>query len=156
MRLCRFELDDLSLVGFYRDDSVIALEQAAEIAADVDGLDLMMGASDDLLDYLGPDGPIADSARELWNWVEALPPDQREELQTPVSDVRLLVPVENPPTVQTGTVVNCTSGVNVRSGPGTSYSIIGTAPKGATYTVTGQSGSWYKINFGGKTGRRMS
>jgi uncharacterized protein YgiM (DUF1202 family) len=61
-------------------------------------------------------------------------------------------PVENPPTAQTGTVVNCTSGVNVRSGPGTSYSIIGTAPKGATYTVTGQSGSWYKIVYGSKTG----
>ena len=51
-----------------------------------------------------------------------------------------------------GTVVNCTSGVNIRSGPGTNYPIVGFAPKGATYLVIGQSGLWYKINFGGKVG----
>ena len=49
-------------------------------------------------------------------------------------------------------MVNCTTGVNVRSGPGTTYAVLGSAPKGAKYTVTGQSGSWYKINFNGKTG----
>lgn len=57
-----------------------------------------------------------------------------------------------PPATQTGTVVNCTTGVNVRSGPGTTYAVVGSAPKGAKYTVTGQSGSWYKISFNGKTG----
>ena len=57
-----------------------------------------------------------------------------------------------PPTVRTGKVVNCTTSVNVRSGPGTGYAILGSAKKGATYTVTGQSGSWYKIDYNGKTG----
>ncbi len=51
-----------------------------------------------------------------------------------------------------GTIVNCNNSVNVRNGPGTSYSAIGSAPKGATYTVVGQSGSWYKIEFGGNVG----
>ena len=58
----------------------------------------------------------------------------------------------NPPAAQTGTVVNCTTSVNVRSGAGTGYAVIGSAPKGAKYTVTGQSGSWYKIDYNGKTG----
>ena len=51
-----------------------------------------------------------------------------------------------------GTIVNCTNGVNVRSGPGTGYSILGTAPKSAVYSVLGTSGSWVKISFGAKTG----
>jgi uncharacterized protein YgiM (DUF1202 family) len=55
-------------------------------------------------------------------------------------------------TTGTGMIVNCNSGVNVRSGPGTSYPIIGTAPKGAVYPVTGKSGSYYQISFNGKTG----
>ena len=52
------------------------------------------------------------------------------------------VQAADPAPTQTGTVVNCTSGVNVRSGPGTTYAVLGFAPKGAKYTVTGQSGSW--------------
>jgi uncharacterized protein YgiM (DUF1202 family) len=61
-------------------------------------------------------------------------------------------PTATPTPAQTGTVVNCTTSVNVRSGPSTSYAIIGSAPKGAKYAVLGQSGSWYKINFNGQTG----
>lgn len=53
---------------------------------------------------------------------------------------------------QTGTVVNCASSVNVRIGPGTGYKLLGTAPKGAAYTVYGKSGSWYKIDYNGKIG----
>ena len=30
MRLCRFVLDDLTLIGFYGDDHVIPIDQAAE------------------------------------------------------------------------------------------------------------------------------
>lgn len=54
-------------------------------------------------------------------------------------------------TLGTGTVVNCSYSVNVRSGPSSSYSIVGKAPKGAVYEVTGQSGSWFSITFGGRT-----
>lgn len=59
---------------------------------------------------------------------------------------------ETATTTQTGKIVNCQSFVNVRSGPGTGYVKIGTAPKGATYTVTGQAGSYYRINYNGRTG----
>jgi len=67
-----------------------------------------------------------------------------------ISTSYLSVTTTTPPS-PTGTVVNCTTGVNVRSGPGTSYVVIGSAPKGTTYAVLGQSGSWYKIGFNGTT-----
>ena len=48
--------------------------------------------------------------------------------------------------------VNATK-LNVRSGAGTSYSIVTTLSKGAVVTVLGTSGSWYKIKTSdGKTG----
>ncbi|MGI5848766.1 MAG: SH3 domain-containing protein [Christensenellales bacterium] len=53
---------------------------------------------------------------------------------------------------QTGTVTNCVSFVNVRSGPGTGYSKLGTARKDTVYNIIGTVGSWYKINYNGKIG----
>ena len=96
MRLCRFLLDDLTLVGFYMGDSVIAIDQAVEAAADTAGIDLMIGASDDLLDYLPPDGSVHESVRTLWDWIGGLTSEERAELSTPIDEVQLLVPVANP------------------------------------------------------------
>jgi uncharacterized protein YgiM (DUF1202 family) len=53
---------------------------------------------------------------------------------------------------ETGKIVNCESFINVRSGPGSSYAKLGTAAKGSVYTVTGRSGSWYQIDYNGRTG----
>ena len=99
MRLCRFLLDDLVLVGFYLDDSVIAIDQAIEAAADVAGLELMMGSSDELLDYLPPNGPVYDSILSLWNWVSGLSSDERSELSMPIDEVQVLVPIAAPPKI---------------------------------------------------------
>lgn len=44
-----------------------------------------------------------------------------------------------------------TANVNVRSGPSTSYSIVGSLAKGATITRTGTSGSWTKVSYSGRT-----
>ncbi|HWS29745.1 MAG TPA: glycosyl hydrolase family 18 protein [Clostridia bacterium] len=52
----------------------------------------------------------------------------------------------------TGTVVNCNSAVNVRGGPGTGYQKLGTAKKGASYSVLNREGDWYKISYSKKTG----
>ncbi|MGE0712151.1 MAG: penicillin-insensitive murein endopeptidase [Planctomycetota bacterium] len=41
------------------------------------------------------------------------------------------------------------SGLNVRSGPGTGYRVVGTLNRGARVTVTGQSGAWRRIAFNG-------
>ena len=42
--------------------------------------------------------------------------------------------------------------VRLRSGPGTSYDVLGTRSKGETLEVTGVSGSWYKVDLNGSTG----
>lgn len=54
----------------------------------------------------------------------------------------------------TGTVVNCNSYVNVRASASTSSSILGTAKKGATYTVlqANAASGWHKIQYGNQAG----
>lgn len=42
--------------------------------------------------------------------------------------------------------------LNVRSGPGTSYSVIGSLSTGKTADVVGVSGNWYKIKYGNNYG----
>ena len=42
--------------------------------------------------------------------------------------------------------------VNLRSGPGTSYSVLDVVPEGATVTATGTSGSWVAVTFSGQSG----
>ena len=57
----------------------------------------------------------------------------------------------------TGTVNTKTDPLTVRSGPGASYSSLGTLAKGKTFAVTGKaqdsSGTWwYRLTYSGKTG----
>ena len=47
----------------------------------------------------------------------------------------------------TGTIVNCTSFVNVRAKATSNSTKLGTAKKGAVYTILGTSGNWTKIQY---------
>lgn len=49
------------------------------------------------------------------------------------------------------TALKATDAVNVRSGPGTGYSILGTVPAGHYYVGISRSGDWWKIYFNGST-----
>nr|WP_243280440.1 SH3 domain-containing protein [Clostridium sp. 1001271B_151109_B4] len=49
--------------------------------------------------------------------------------------------------VQTG-IVKVSGALNVRSGAGTSYSVLGSLSNGAKVEIVGTSGSWYKIKYG--------
>lgn len=51
-------------------------------------------------------------------------------------------------TTTTKTVYVTASSLNVRSGPSTSYGVIGGLSKGSSASVVGSSGSWYKIKYG--------
>jgi hypothetical protein len=123
--------------------------------------------------YTGRGGNIPDgnlTITQLWNTQPALlleagicntTTKQDKYAQGVFNGIKASIPVDGsvvvtppPPvnTTQVGTVVNCNYAVNVRSGPSTSYSIIGTAPKGATYPVITKTGSWYKILYKGRTG----
>ena len=44
------------------------------------------------------------------------------------------------------------SSLNMRSGPGTSYSRVGSIPASATLTITGKENGWYKTSYNGVSG----
>lgn len=60
-------------------------------------------------------------------------------------------PVEPPPadTSVPGTVVNAGNGLNVRSGPGTGNTKVGTLRNGEQVTVLGEENGWYHIRYSG-------
>lgn len=51
------------------------------------------------------------------------------------------------PAAHVGTVVNVETGLNVRSGPGTTYARIGALRNSSPVVVLGQEGDWYQILF---------
>ncbi len=58
---------------------------------------------------------------------------------------------EVPPAPQNAQYIRCTGdSVNLRSGAGTGYSVLGTAEKNTTYVVLGKTGGWYKTYYRGK------
>jgi len=97
MRVCRFRYDDLVLTGFYSDDVVIPLDQAAEMYSRETGDELLLPSTEDLLDLLPPAGASFRLARELAAWVQDLDETARDELAIPCDEVRLLVPLPSPP-----------------------------------------------------------
>ncbi len=54
-------------------------------------------------------------------------------------------------TPTTVTITNCLYAVNVRSGPSTSYTRLGKAKLGATYTYLGVTGDWYEVQYTSST-----
>jgi uncharacterized protein YgiM (DUF1202 family) len=63
----------------------------------------------------------------------------------------VLTPAETP-TVPTAIIQPAR--MNVRSGPGTHFAVVGSADQGASFEITGVNpvGDWYRINYGGGTG----
>ena len=96
MRLCRFHLDEMVLTGFYADDRVIPIDQAAEAYGQTEGPDLFLPATEDLLTMLPPDGELFAAARTLGTWLAGLDAGRRDELALPIGAVRLLTPVVAP------------------------------------------------------------
>lgn len=55
-------------------------------------------------------------------------------------------------TPASGTLESTTNRLNVREGPGTNFASLGRISPGTTYTITGQAGDWWVIDFGGRAG----
>lgn len=51
---------------------------------------------------------------------------------------------------ETKKAVIAVDGLNIRSGPGLSYSVIASVKKGAVYSITDQKKDWYQIQLSGK------
>lgn len=96
MRVCRFLSDDLLLAGFYRDDVIIPLSQACESYCATNDLELLLPATEDLLDLLPPDGTAFAATRELARWLDTLDDERISELSIPVDEVVLLTPIAEP------------------------------------------------------------
>ncbi|MBQ7912511.1 MAG: C40 family peptidase [Clostridia bacterium] len=58
---------------------------------------------------------------------------------------------EPEPVVQTSSYIRCTGdNVNIRSGAGTDFAVLGQAEKGTMYAVIGKTGNWYKTYYRNK------
>jgi 2-keto-4-pentenoate hydratase/2-oxohepta-3-ene-1,7-dioic acid hydratase in catechol pathway len=89
--------DHIPLPGFYLDDRVVPIDQAAEAFAEVEDVDLILPATEDLLDLLPPDGQAFDSVCDLARWLGGPTAPPIDELAIPLDDVRLLCPIPRPP-----------------------------------------------------------
>ena len=59
---------------------------------------------------------------------------------------------ENPSAQTAQQYIRCTGdNVNIRSGAGTNFTVLGTAEKGTMYAITGKIGNWYQTYYRGKT-----
>ena len=58
----------------------------------------------------------------------------------------------NNTSIKEGIVVNVSTNLRVRSGAGTNYGVLGYLTNGSKVSITGENGSWYAINYNGKTG----
>ncbi|MBO5411668.1 MAG: C40 family peptidase [Clostridia bacterium] len=107
------------------------------------------------------------------NSAEVVPPEHSSEeiLETPPELPEVDLPPQTPPTQTPSTpptqppelnpapvvptkaeYIRCTGdSVNIRSGAGTEYSVLGSAEKGTTYVVLGKTGNWYKTYYRNKT-----
>jgi 2-keto-4-pentenoate hydratase/2-oxohepta-3-ene-1,7-dioic acid hydratase in catechol pathway len=89
MRLCRFERNGATEVGFYEDDTVTSLKKAAEACS------VSLPLETSLVPYLSG-GSLRTNVRELESKLSALAADDRSKLAEPVSSVSLLVPIPQP------------------------------------------------------------
>ena len=81
--------------------------------------------------------------------IESLPPDISVEEPLPPQEETPILPEEARPTLQE--YIRCESNsVNIRSGAGTEFSVVGVAEKGTAYALVGKVGSWYKTYYRGK------
>lgn len=89
MRLCRYELNGQTAVGFYTETSVIPLVAAAQAAR------VALPGSNSLLPYLTC-GESREAVAALQSRIENLDDAGRAELSVPTDSVKLLVPIPAP------------------------------------------------------------
>lgn len=83
------------------------------------------------------------------------PTEQATEIPTlvpPAATLQVAVGVLQPAPAPASPEVTTNSSINIRSGPGTAYDIVGTAEGGATFKVTGKNeeNTWWQIDFNGQ------
>ena len=80
------------LTGFYGDNVVIPVDQAAEAYSRDTGVELLLPSTEDLLDLLPPDGCSYELAQDLNAWVSGLDLVTRDEITVAIEEVHCLCP----------------------------------------------------------------
>ena len=95
MRLCRFESNGTTYLGFYGDDHVISVDSAVDAYRSATGNPLESFDTDCLLDLLPPNGKVAEHAKLVSDWIS-----QNEDsiggIKQAVESVSLLMPIPRP------------------------------------------------------------
>ncbi len=91
------------------------------------------------LDYKGRHGWVSDGYIKVT--LHSSNDDQNPQEPSP----------DSPDTIGTG-ICSVSTSLNVRSGPSTSYSKVGSIPRGANVNILTVSGSWYRIEYKGLIG----
>jgi 2-keto-4-pentenoate hydratase/2-oxohepta-3-ene-1,7-dioic acid hydratase in catechol pathway len=96
MRLCRFQHAGKPAAGFYREDVVVPVAEAAAAYVQREGRPLEIPEGDDLLALLPPAGAARRQAAALWTWVESHLDSLPGPARLPTAKLELLVPVPRP------------------------------------------------------------
>ena len=108
----------------------------------------------------GEENPAVEETPGIEEFPEIEKPSQTPETEEPPEVPEVEEPpevpaepkTEEPPKAQTVSYICVTSGgVNIRSGAGTGYSVLGTAEKSTLYALLGEVNGWYKTNYKNKT-----
>lgn len=96
MRLCRLGVLDKVEVGIYQPDRILLLRGASEFYTRTTGQSLALPWSDELLDFLPPDGPGFSAAQKLADWSVENPGLIPDDCWVKTETARVLVPVPRP------------------------------------------------------------
>lgn len=94
--------------------------------------------------------PLLSCGKSAPNNPSSAPPTQSETL-APLPETSETPETPPTPIPELQSYVYCTAdSVNVRSGAGTSFAVLGSAEKGTVYAVIEKTGNWYKTYYRGK------
>ena len=96
MRICRFNQQGQEQVGFYDEQTIVPLAEAARVHAATTREGLELPASTDLLDFLPPAGVGHAAARHLADWISRNADKLPATARLATSSVQLLVPIPRP------------------------------------------------------------
>ena len=96
MRLCRFQHQGRTQLGLYHEDHVVPLTEGAKAYRDATHQPLSLPESDNLLDFLPPDGKGLAAVQQLAAWAAGARAHLPQQALLPTAEVQLLVPVPRP------------------------------------------------------------
>lgn len=95
MRLCRFETNGNTSLGYYFDDHVIPLHSAVDAYQSSTGNSVQRFDTDCLLDLLPPSGKYTRAASQIADWISN-DDGSLSEMQLSIDSINLMMPIPRP------------------------------------------------------------